>query len=133
MISRRQFLMFAAAAVPLQPDTTDIQRTGKPRGSEFVFARLRYESGDWDYNPKVAANERVGIGKLEVGSWKLECLYEFQLPNSYFQIPRHPMRSSARTPARIENSQMPTHRPAAVVKHVAVSSVWPTVNGVPRA
>ena len=32
------------------------QRAGKPRGSEFVFARLRYESGDWDYNPKVAAN-----------------------------------------------------------------------------
>jgi hypothetical protein len=29
---------------------------GKPRASEFVFARLRYESGDWDYNPKVAAN-----------------------------------------------------------------------------
>jgi len=29
---------------------------GKPRGSEFVFARLRYDSGDWDYNPKVAAN-----------------------------------------------------------------------------
>jgi hypothetical protein len=28
----------------------------RPRGSEFVFARLRYESGDWDYNPKVAAN-----------------------------------------------------------------------------
>ena len=28
----------------------------QPRGSEFVFARLRYESGDWDYNPKVAAN-----------------------------------------------------------------------------
>jgi hypothetical protein len=27
-----------------------------PRGSEFVFARLRYDSGDWDYNPKVAAN-----------------------------------------------------------------------------
>src|SRR5215471_9844763 len=23
---------------------------------EFVFARLRYDSGDWDYNPKVAAN-----------------------------------------------------------------------------
>src|SRR5471032_3528096 len=48
MISRRQFLQFAAAAV--------VQRSGKPRGSEFVFARLRYESGDWDYNPKVAAN-----------------------------------------------------------------------------
>ena len=29
---------------------------GVPRASEFVFARLRYESGDWDYNPKVAAN-----------------------------------------------------------------------------
>ena len=27
-----------------------------PRPSEFVFARLRYDSGDWDYNPKVAAN-----------------------------------------------------------------------------
>jgi hypothetical protein len=31
-------------------------QSGKPRGSEFVFARLRYDSGDWDYNPKVAAN-----------------------------------------------------------------------------
>lgn len=30
--------------------------TGKPRANEFVFARLRYDSGDWDYNPKVAAN-----------------------------------------------------------------------------
>ena len=29
---------------------------GRPRASEFVFARLRYESGDWDYNPKVAGN-----------------------------------------------------------------------------
>lgn len=29
---------------------------GKPRANEFVFARLRYDSGDWDYNPKVAAN-----------------------------------------------------------------------------
>jgi hypothetical protein len=48
MISRRQFLQFAAVAAA--------QRTGKPRGHEFVFARLRYESGDWDYNPKVAAN-----------------------------------------------------------------------------
>jgi hypothetical protein len=28
----------------------------KPRAREFVFARLRYDSGDWDYNPKVAAN-----------------------------------------------------------------------------
>ena len=29
---------------------------GRPRSSEFVFARLRYDSGDWDFNPKVAAN-----------------------------------------------------------------------------
>ena len=26
------------------------------RFGEFVFARLRYDSGDWEYNPKVAAN-----------------------------------------------------------------------------
>jgi len=26
------------------------------RRYEFVFARLRYDSGDWDYNPKVCAN-----------------------------------------------------------------------------
>jgi Domain of unknown function (DUF4159) len=26
------------------------------RSSEFAFARLRYDSGDWDYNPKVCAN-----------------------------------------------------------------------------
>ena len=31
-------------------------RPGPPKASEFVFARLRYDSGDWDYNPKVAAN-----------------------------------------------------------------------------
>src|SRR5690349_20836002 len=23
---------------------------------EFIFARLRYDSGDWDYNPKVCSN-----------------------------------------------------------------------------
>jgi len=47
VISRRQFLQLAAAAT---------QARGRPRAGEFVFARLRYESGDWDYNPKVAAN-----------------------------------------------------------------------------
>src|SRR5262245_51184134 len=57
MLTRRRFLQYAAG-VPLvrgvrrPPD----QRSGGPRASEFVFARLRYESGDWDYNPKVAAN-----------------------------------------------------------------------------
>lgn len=29
---------------------------GRLRYPEFVFARLRYDSGDWDYNPKVCAN-----------------------------------------------------------------------------
>src|SRR4030095_12124663 len=52
MISRRQFLSITAGAA-LAPHE---QRAGRPRASEFVFARLRYESGDWDYNPKVAAN-----------------------------------------------------------------------------
>ena len=52
MIDRRGFLQTAAAAL-LTPRR---QRTGRPRASEFVFARLRYDSGDWDYNPKVAAN-----------------------------------------------------------------------------
>jgi hypothetical protein len=51
-VSRRAFLGTAAqvtvaAAVPA---------LAQPRASEFVFARLRYDSGDWDYNPKVAAN-----------------------------------------------------------------------------
>src|SRR5678809_1641780 len=31
-------------------------QVGRPMASEFVFARLRYDSGDWDSNPKVAAN-----------------------------------------------------------------------------
>jgi hypothetical protein len=64
--NRREFLStaFAGVTVRLKADTTSVrgvrlqpdQAAGKPRGSEFVFARLRYESGDWDYNPKVAAN-----------------------------------------------------------------------------
>ena len=58
MISRRQFLQAAVAGVVgvRCPAAAPLQRGGKPRGSEFVFARLRYDSGDWDYNPKVAAN-----------------------------------------------------------------------------
>jgi hypothetical protein len=36
--------------------TAAAQSPSKPRGSEFAFARLRYTSGDWDFNPKVAAN-----------------------------------------------------------------------------
>jgi hypothetical protein len=39
------------------PQARPSQRAaGRPRAHEFAFARLRYTSGDWDYNPKVAAN-----------------------------------------------------------------------------
>ena len=41
---------------PAGPPHPDGAPQGRPRASEFVFARLRYDSGDWDYNPKVAAN-----------------------------------------------------------------------------
>ena len=53
MISRRQFLQAAAVAFT--------QPSGKPRGHEFVFARLRYASGDWDYNTKFAVNVAVYV------------------------------------------------------------------------
>ena len=47
----------AGAIAPWQGQAPAPQkRVGGPRGNEFVFARLRYDSGDWDYNPKVAAN-----------------------------------------------------------------------------
>ena len=45
---------FAPAALGAQ--TRQPSLLAGPRGYEFVFARLRYDSGDWDYNPKVAAN-----------------------------------------------------------------------------
>jgi hypothetical protein len=33
-----------------------VAQIGQPKASEFVFARLRYDCGDWDHNLKVAAN-----------------------------------------------------------------------------
>src|SRR5688500_4764883 len=60
--SRRQFLAFATVALAglALPARSRAQAArsapGRPRAGEFVFARLRYDSGDWDYNPKVAAN-----------------------------------------------------------------------------
>jgi len=33
-----------------------VSRRREGASYEFVFARLRYNSGDWDYNPKVCAN-----------------------------------------------------------------------------
>src|SRR5262245_63240407 len=38
------------------PATAPSPQARRPAAGEFVFARLRYDSGDWDYNPKVAAN-----------------------------------------------------------------------------
>jgi len=46
----------AAAALGAAGPQQASQQPGRPRAHEFVFARLRYPSGDWDYNPKVAAN-----------------------------------------------------------------------------
>jgi hypothetical protein len=53
-VSRRAFVHQAAAASGAL--LTAHAAGAQPRPSEFVFARLRYASGDWDYNPKVAAN-----------------------------------------------------------------------------
>ena len=59
-VHRRQFLATTAAAIggAVSATLVSAQTTPQvgPRASEFVFARLRYDSGDWDYNPKVAAN-----------------------------------------------------------------------------
>ena len=52
MISRRAFLSVAGGILAQAARG----RSRRPTSSEFVFARLRYDSGDWDYNPKVAGN-----------------------------------------------------------------------------
>ena len=46
----------AAAPVRAVAAARPRRRPGRPKSNEFVFARLRYDSGDWDYNPKVAGN-----------------------------------------------------------------------------
>ncbi|MBM4195240.1 MAG: DUF4159 domain-containing protein [Gemmatimonadetes bacterium] len=49
-MNRRSFLVGSVAALAAA------QRLPAMASPAFVFARLRYSSGDWDYNPKVAAN-----------------------------------------------------------------------------
>ncbi len=45
--------------------------SGSSRAHEFVFARLRYDSGDWDYNPKVAAGHKlVRFSGAERDRWR---------------------------------------------------------------
>ncbi len=57
--SRRQVLVRLGgtlAAVAATPGPLRALTGLVPLTSEFTFARLRYDSGDWDYNPKVCAN-----------------------------------------------------------------------------
>lgn len=54
--ARRRLLEAAAALIGTAAGARPAAAQRRPQPSEFVFARLRYESGDWDYNPKVAAN-----------------------------------------------------------------------------
>ena len=56
MSGRRDFLSQLAAAVTGAALTPTLARAGLVSSPEFTFARLRYDSGDWDYNPKVCAN-----------------------------------------------------------------------------
>jgi hypothetical protein len=66
LVNRRTFLerlgltaCGVAAGVAMPSPLSGQERrpgVGSARGNEFVFARLRYDSGDWDYNPKVCAN-----------------------------------------------------------------------------
>jgi hypothetical protein len=53
MMDRREFLLHGAALAAAMRVQVKPRR---PKSNEFVFARLRYDSGDWDYNPKVAGN-----------------------------------------------------------------------------
>jgi hypothetical protein len=58
-VNRRTFLqtaMLTALSLAPAPLLAAQRPAPRARASEFVFARLRYDSGDWDYNPKVAAN-----------------------------------------------------------------------------
>jgi hypothetical protein len=72
-LSRRGFLArgtaalgaaFAAASAGVSAGASPLAALGRAaapaprvrRAHEFTFARLRYDSGDWDYNPKVCAN-----------------------------------------------------------------------------
>ena len=63
-MDRRTFLQrialatggIAAAPVTALAARPEVRALAALRAPEFVFARLRYDSGDWDYNPKVCAN-----------------------------------------------------------------------------
>jgi hypothetical protein len=58
VLQRRTFLRhLGAGALAMMAGPRAARALASRRDSgEFVFARLRYDSGDWDYNPKVCAN-----------------------------------------------------------------------------
>lgn len=53
VVSRLGAALGALAITPLSAVAGGLSRR---LTSNFTFARLRYDSGDWDYNPKVCAN-----------------------------------------------------------------------------
>jgi hypothetical protein len=57
--TRREFvrqLGVAASLLAVAPSRALARIISPPAASNFTFARLRYDSGDWDYNPKVCSN-----------------------------------------------------------------------------
>src|SRR6478752_1072176 len=56
-MDRRAFLNRLGLAIGAVGAAPLVRRlSAQAPGGEFTFARLRYESGDWDYNPKVCSN-----------------------------------------------------------------------------
>src|SRR5215216_6953257 len=55
-MDRRRFLQRIGLGMGGIAFSPLIARAQSRIAGEFVFARLRYESGDWDYNPKVCSN-----------------------------------------------------------------------------
>ena len=56
---RRSFLArlgVALSGLALAPRAALAVRSNRAANPDFTFARLRYDSGDWDYNPKVCSN-----------------------------------------------------------------------------
>ena len=59
MSTRREFVSRLAAATTVLaaiPSRVFASTLALRATSSFTFARLRYDSGDWDYNPKVCSN-----------------------------------------------------------------------------
>src|SRR3982751_220114 len=56
-MNRRAFLSQLSLVAGVAGAAPIVRRiAAQTAGGEFTFARLRYDSGDWDYNPKVCAN-----------------------------------------------------------------------------